>query len=448
MYKLVAAFGPYLVALLVLGGGIMLVAYLAVGLRLRPYVFTLCLFMLYIPLSKELDIGFGGGLNPTTFFIGLLGLMWLIQSHDPKIRSPIKTLLVIWVLINVLSWVTTSLGHSGLALGENIRLIKRVIDPILLFFFTLQIREKKEFKGILITIFVGVVIVGFHAYVQGIAQSGRVRGLLDHPNHTMAFLSAYAPLLLALTLSVKKMAWRIGMLFCLYLVLMGLFETGSRMGLVATALAFLAIFLISGNRLVALAGIGAAILLVLSPQIMPDRIYKRFQGMIGDEFQTGQALTLDETNPDAHVGSRVAIWRGGLEIIRKHPLTGTGFESFLDEIAPYLVDFYGEERGRSAHNAYIKTAAELGIPALMVLILIFLLCLKQSRFVFLEHPDIDMKWLARGAFGVTLALILSNMTTASYQDTEIMAYFYVVTGIVAVLRTQILTGAEAEVARR
>jgi O-antigen ligase len=448
MYKLVATFGPYLVAFLAIGGGMLLIGYLVLGLRLRPYVLTLCLFLLYVPLSKELRIGLGGGLNPTTLFVGLLAIMWLMQSRDPKIRTPIKPLLILWISINLVSWLTTSLGHSGLDLAENVRLIKRVIDPILLFFFTLQIREKREFRGLIVTICAGVLIVGFHAYVQGIAESGRIRGLLDHPNATMAFLSAYAPLLLAMALSVKSNVGRIAILLSLFVVLAGLFETGSRMGLLATAVAFLALFMISGNRLVVVAGIGAAIILVLAPQLMPERIYKRFEGMLDDEFQTGSAIHFDETNPDAHVGSRVAIWRGGLEIIRREPLTGTGFESFNDEIAPYLVDFYGEERERSAHNAYIKTAAELGIPALVILILIFLSGLKQSRFVFLADPDPHIRWLARGVFGTTLALIVSNLTTASYQDTENMAYFYVLTGIVAVLRTQNKQGSYTEAAKR
>ena len=100
-------------------------------------------------------------------------------------------------------------------------------------------------------------------------------------------------------------------------------------------------------------------------------------------------------------------------------------------------------RERAAHNIYIKTAAEGGVPALVILLLMFYFAFRQSRRVFLDHPDPFAKTMARGAFGVTLSLFISNLTTASFQDTEVVLSFYVLTGMVAVLIRQ---GGTAEAA--
>ncbi len=60
---------------------------------------------------------------------------------------------------------------------------------------------------------------------------------------------------------------------------------------------------------------------------------------------------------------RLALWQGGLEMVREHPLGGVGLGTFKDRLLKYAPP--GFDIQYLAHNTYLEMGAESGIPALL-----------------------------------------------------------------------------------
>ena len=64
-------------------------------------------------------------------------------------------------------------------------------------------------------------------------------------------------------------------------------------------------------------------------------------------------------------GGRLEFWRASLDIIAKNPIAGVGYGNIAREIGKRI------GRARPAHNLYLETAAETGIPGLVLLLWLF-----------------------------------------------------------------------------
>lgn len=66
---------------------------------------------------------------------------------------------------------------------------------------------------------------------------------------------------------------------------------------------------------------------------------------------------------------RLVVWRAGLQMIMAHPWSGIGLGNFKPEVTRYET---GPDKVDSlAHNTYIGTAAELGVPGLALFLALF-----------------------------------------------------------------------------
>ncbi len=93
------------------------------------------------------------------------------------------------------------------------------------------------------------------------------------------------------------------------------------------------------------------------------------------------ALTAAKMNDDDSSTTRVLVWRSAMELIREHPLAGTGTGDVKNE----LVRVYGEkgyqypfERRLNAHSQLLQSAVALGIPAALLLLAGILVPLRHA----------------------------------------------------------------------
>lgn len=97
---------------------------------------------------------------------------------------------------------------------------------------------------------------------------------------------------------------------------------------------------------------------------------------------------------------RLMTWNISISMIRKNPATGVGFDRFGREFLSYQAEYlkkpasFGDvalaniEKQRHAHNEYLQTAAETGIPGLVAfLALIAALALRLTRCAFARGPS-------------------------------------------------------------
>lgn len=111
------------------------------------------------------------------------------------------------------------------------------------------------------------------------------------------------------------------------------------------------------------------------------------------------------TSPDkalfdpSNLRSRVSVWRAGLRLIRDHPWTGVGLTNFLIVFPPRYQPFdLWWPSGLVAvflHNELLQVAAELGLPAvILVLWILALLGMILYRSLSASLPGPDGLWIA------------------------------------------------------
>lgn len=85
--------------------------------------------------------------------------------------------------------------------------------------------------------------------------------------------------------------------------------------------------------------------------------------MAGPQVRARFSTTFaDGQEREASAQSRLDLWRGCLDVMLKHPLTGVGPAHW-----PLVAHEYGWEEGKEAHSLWMQTGAELGFPGLLLL---------------------------------------------------------------------------------
>ncbi len=125
---------------------------------------------------------------------------------------------------------------------------------------------------------------------------------------------------------------------------------------------------------------------------------------------------------------RVSIWKDTLQVIRDYPLFGTGLGTFRLAYRHYqtgLVSMSVEH----AHNDYLQSAAELGIPGAVLLFLPIFYLLAKMVSSFLDDPRNYRRSVTLGCIGATVALLLHSFTDFNLQLPANAMIFAVVLGL-------------------
>lgn len=118
--------------------------------------------------------------------------------------------------------------------------------------------------------------------------------------------------------------------------------------------------------------------------------------------------------PELVETSRLLIWRDTRELIRDYPLLGTGLGTYAWSSVHYQSGLF-DYRYEHAHNDYLEFAAEIGIPATVLLFgsLWFLVLRLASRASALERSR--EKLLAAGCAGALAAILTHGITDFNLQ---------------------------------
>lgn len=110
--------------------------------------------------------------------------------------------------------------------------------------------------------------------------------------------------------------------------------------------------------------------------------------------------------------SRLAIWRVGLELVRQHPVVGVGAGCFITAYAKAVDASYPADlRARSAHNTFLQSAAELGLPGAAL----FLGVLAGPLFVW-RRAGPRGKWDGDGLLLASVSSLLVQVWGCCYLD--------------------------------
>jgi len=122
---------------------------------------------------------------------------------------------------------------------------------------------------------------------------------------------------------------------------------------------------------------------------------------------------------------RLALWKGGWEIFKDHPLSGCGFRC-VDKISSQYPDPTGLiKKLRGMHNNFLQLAVDTGILGLSAWLGIwfcfFRLLYKKATALEKESSD---RWVIYGSVAAAIAFLAGGCFETNFYDSEVVMVLY------------------------
>ena len=421
-------------------GGIVL---FSIGIN-HPHVITYVL-VAYLPFSKVLVGGFGSlamALNLTNLLMLFIFVAWMtgkFSENEPLwLSTPLNLPITLFIILGCLSVVRGTYYGTGYAWFAVIE-FKRWITPILMFFLVLNtVKDRITIKNIVIIMIVVTTIVGLMAIYDYIEagdtslEESRIGGIAEHSNSLAAFFNYYMFLPFGFFL-LNKSKWKYWLLLIPFLIqFRGVMVTFSRGGYMAFALGLYAITFIRSKAMFVLLLV-ATLFSLFNPILLPAGIRYRMGQTFTKPVSYTEAVSQEEyveESLDGSARSRIEIWKGALKMIEEQPFFGVGYGLFF----PLMRYYWSGGFSMDAHNTYLIIAAEMGIPALLVFLLIVFMVIWQTYLLYRTTKDPFAKATALGFLGGLFGLLMSNMFGSRLDSQEVSSYFWILAALVMRLR--------------
>src|SRR5262245_11530 len=231
-------------------------------------------------------------------------------------------------------------------------------------------------------------------------------GFFGNQNMFGTFSAMITPYVLFHWRVVAQKKWEKSVDLCLLLViLMGLYFSKSRNGMITCLITIVVyFFVINFQSRIKLFIIGSFLIIALaiSPVLNTDLIQFIRKGMSTSPYVTNLSSQLVEER-------RYEIWSGVWPIFWKQKLSGYGFASSHLFVFPFTKD---GEAGRTVHNSYLEIFGDLGLPGLiLLLIILFRIGLKTIILTFQPGEPLE-----RHINAVFIALFVAGSINAFFES--------------------------------
>lgn len=330
--------------------------------------------------------------------LGLAVLCWL-GLHLSR-SEPIEAPPFFWPLA---AYAAATLLSAGFSLNPAIS----VADCKQLFLFLLVPLVYEFARGTRADTLLTIVIsVGAASALVGIVQYGilnydnlgrRMQGTLSH------WMTYSGTLMLVICASLSRLLFgsrdRLWAAFVLPALLVSLALTLTRGAWLGAAAGAGVLFLIKDVRLTLLLPVIAAIMLVIAPDVLSERM-----NSIGD--------MTDPTTRD-----RVAMLQAGVAIVKDHPWTGVGPDMVGHVYPDYRTASAVQPNNPHLHNVPMQIAAERGMPALLVWT-IFVASATAGLWTLRRHAT--ARPLAAAGLSAIAAMLVAGASEYNFGDSEFL----------------------------
>ena len=410
----------------------------------RPSLIS-AILIAYLPFSQAYPSPIFGlpGLNGSNLALTLGIAAWVASalSRERRALGILGVLVVAYLVLGALGAVTGQLRLGGIDVGDLLTDYRWWAAPIVLFFIARGTMEDgDDANAFLANLAYVTFVIGALTWMDGIEfrdrraiEDQRVPGVLGQPNTMGAFLAYYGAPLLAL--AVAKGRW-VSRALCLaaFLVvarsIIFTFSRGALLSLLAGSAAVVGMVNPVGVGVVGAAGLVAR----SNPQVLPGSVRDRF-AQTADEDTDIYAESV-EGQLDKSSAERLNLWRGGLAMMRAHPIGGVGLKRFQGIVVVYAPEPVDPEGAKDAHNAYILTGAELGLPALFVMLAILVGIGFAALGSWWRGPDLAERRLALACLGCVAAVMVSCVFGSRFSEDALIGPFWLLAGALSALRTR------------
>lgn len=243
-------------------------------------------------------------------------------------------------------------------------------------------------------------------------------GLYDHPIVFADSLLLTIPVLIAASFIEAGRVWKTAMLLALAVGTVGLGMTLSRGAWVATAVAVVCLMVLATRcglvkprkvvRILVVGGLGG--LLVTLP-LWP-RVYER----------------LTQSEP-GNFTVRLELNRIAWSMVEAHPLTGVGLNNFIPVMDRFDPTNVMRRFPATVHNLYLLEAAEAGIPALLLMVLLFCAILTLGYRRLRDATEPSRRWIAAAILAALAGFLVSQLADFSHRLEPLRSMIWMLVGI-------------------
>lgn len=226
----------------------------------------------------------------------------------------------------------------------------------------------------------------------------RIISVLNHPNALALLLGPLLAILIFLPQKTRLTYTAIA------LGLINFYLTLSRAGWLALLVAVVAAGLFTSARKKILAGAALLALLVVAIPFSRQKLL---------ELTTGRAATQE---------NRYVLWIAAFDLIKKHPLTGTGLMGFHEAYKNYPL---GPDRvvQNYPHNFFLNFWLETGLLGLLAVVWLLVSFYKKIRALFLRA---ETKSLALAIGAGMLVILLHGLVDVPYFKNDLSILFWLI----------------------
>ena len=356
---------------------------LPISQTIKSTVFTFIVVLFFIrgDVKKNLKFALANSVVRAflyLFLVYLIGLLWTSNLHEG------------------MSWVKSVKYGLYLIIFYAIvdgRYIDKVISAFILGMFVSELTSYGMIFGIMPWKLEIGGIVFYTAYALGDPSP-----FLHHIHYGVAL--AFTVLLLGqkIFFSDQKIWLKILMSIFMVTATTNIFVTGGRTGYITFIFLILVLSIVYLKRYALL---GISLLVVIF--FIAYNSSPIFQQKIKQTQNSIQKVMSGSPNYNTSIGTRVGLYKYGLEIFEKNPILGVGTGDSMDEIHKLTPEKWTSIKAQPhEHNQFLSVAVKLGIVGILVLLNLFYQIFRYKQ----EEKDLRFIQIF-----VTLAVFAGVMTT-------------------------------------
>ena len=398
----------------------------------RGVELILACLLLYLPFSTTYVIPVAPGVNGTNMLL-LLGLFASVLAKvDGRLTwlswPPGTTMVFLFGFVSCLSGFTIMRepgGYEHLMYHELLS-YKAWIDQFIMYFIALScIRTIEVAKRFVLYMCLGAMVLAVYAIPEMLDKMGgssidksRIGGPHQQPNMFGGFMAyTVLPVGAIFVTYIKDIrAWLLTPYFLLAAKL--LIATFSRGAYLAMAVgAFMAAYF-KGKGFLFFMGTLALCALLVFPSLFPQAVKDR---LLGSEDENNRVIAVEGDKLDKSSEHRIILWRAGGKMILESPILGKGFKGFMKLKGEYTEQDVHES---DPHNTYIYVAAQMGLPALVLFVMILAYSFHLGRALSRNREDLFIRAIGIGGAASTVCYSVICIFGSRAVNLEFTSYFW------------------------
>ncbi|MFW5869273.1 MAG: O-antigen ligase family protein [Planctomycetota bacterium] len=315
-----------------------------------------------------------------SFYAAIAGIL-IVMTHAQKLsfRTSRKFFLPAVIGFAGLAFLSFAMAMNTKAAALLMEEYAKILLMMLVAVFAITRPSHHRILGMVILVCLSYLIFNvnqLYVFENRLDIYGRGYGGLD--NNGAGLMLAMAIPFMYFAFVAEHRPWRWGYLALTLPAAHAIMLTYSRGAMLSAIVASVGMILVGSKKKVR----SIMVLLLIGAALLP---------LAGKEVRE-RFSTISESEKEASANSRFMSWEAGWEIAKDYPLLGVGLRN-----SNLIIKRYGADvEGRTIHNVYIQIAADTGLPAISVWLLMVGIALRgfwrASRRAGQNMDDREMRW--------------------------------------------------------